>query len=479
MNIIDEKCEIVGSILESYSCVLNQTDIENNKNKFYIMQIIETKAPSYELYTRYGRVGEVGKLSSDTYSNKSEAISFFLKQFRSKTGNTFGAPFTKKEGKYYLCEFEKPKDEDIIDINAKKNDAPVENLDEKLNDRLKLFLDLISNEKMLSDTLIKLNIDSKKMPLGKISNSQLEKAAELLKKLKKIIDNGTADSDTINQLCSDYYTLVPYSCGRNKPPLLEDDEAVDKCMALVDELKNVHITYNIIKKSNNINKLTNVYNQMNATISTLDKSSRMYTELVKYIANTQASTHNCNLQVVDIYQVNKNTDDVYDKHTKNMKNKMLLFHGSPIVNWCSIIKNGLLLDPSKLGVRITGKMFGYGIYWANAISKSFNYCGVDSTNNTAVVAVGEVALGEIHEQYLANYNLSQTHLDSIKKNSTHGKGETTPSDITIVDGIGIPNGKLTKTKDSTKKCTLLYDEFIIYDSNQYKIKYLIVIKNMR
>ena len=475
MNIIDEKCSINGNVLDCYSVVLNQTDIENNKNKFYIMQIIETKTPSYELYIRYGRVGENGKSSSDTYTNKSEAIAFFTKQFKSKTGNTFGAPFTKKEGKYYLCEFEKPKDEDVTEVKT-KIDKSVENLDDKLNDRLKLFLDLISNEKMLSDTLIKLNIDSKKMPLGKISNSQLEKAAELLKKLKTIIET-TSDANTINQLCSDYYTLVPYSCGRRKPPLLEDAEAIDKCIALVDELKNVHITYNIIKNSNNVNKLTNVYNQMNATISSLDKSSQMYTELVKYIANTQATTHNCNLQVVDIYQLNKIADDVYDKFTKKMKNKMLLFHGSPIVNWCSIIKNGLLLDPSKLGVRITGKMFGYGIYWANAISKSFNYCGADSTNNTAVVAVGEVALGEIYEQYNANYNLSQAHLDSFKKNSTHGKGETAPSDITVIDGVGIPNGKLVKVNDPTKKCTLLYDEFIIYNANQYKIKYLIVIKN--
>ena len=300
MNIIDEKCSIVGSVLESYSVVLNQTDIENNKNKFYIMQIIETKTPSYELYIRYGRVGENGKSSADTYSNKSEAIAFFTKQFKSKTGNTFGSPFTKKEGKYYLCEFEKPKDEDITEVKAKV-DKSIENLDDKLNDRLKLLLDLISNEKMLSDTLVKLNIDSKKMPLGKISNSQLEKAAELLKKLKTIVDCDAPDSTTINQLCSDYYTLVPYSCGRRKPPLLEDVEAVDKYMALVDELKNVHITYNIIKNSNNVNKLTNVYNQMNATISSLDKSSQMYTELVKYIANTQATTHSCNLQVVDIF----------------------------------------------------------------------------------------------------------------------------------------------------------------------------------
>jgi len=34
-----------------------------------------------------------------------------------------------------------------------------------------------------------------------------------------------------------------------------------------------------------------------------------------------------------------------------------------------------MLDPSRLGVKVTGKMFGYGIYFANSISKSAQYCG--------------------------------------------------------------------------------------------------------
>jgi poly [ADP-ribose] polymerase len=474
MSVIDEYCNVSGNIIEPYTCTLNQTDVESNKNKFYIMQLIKNSDSNYYVYIRYGRVGEPGMIITHNYTDQSDAIEFFSKQFKTKTSNTFGKPFVKKSGKYFLTETEKPTEIKSDQAKGDKEDNKVENKDEKIESRLKYFLELISNEKMLADTLVKLNIDAKKMPLGKISSSQLDEATSILAKLKTIVTSKTFDSSEITNLTSQFYTLVPHSFGRKKPTLLESQDLIDASQDLIDELRNVQVTYNIIKSSGNAGKLTNVYEQMGARIESLDKSSQMYSELVKYVANTQASTHHCNLQVIDVYQVSKPTDTVYDEFTKNMKNKMLLFHGSPISNWCSIIKNGLLLDPSKLGVTITGKMFGYGIYWANSVSKSFNYCGVDSSR-IAVLAIGEVALGEIYQQTNANYNLSQKTLDSVKKNSTQGMGSSSPSSVTVIDGVGIPNGKLTK---NSKSYSLLYDEFIIYNTNQYKIKYLIVLKNV-
>ena len=509
MSVKDEYCTIDGMVLEPYSCVLNQTEIKYNSNKFYIMQLIKTKK-DYNIFIRYGRIGEHGTITNKNFNSESEAINHFKKQFKAKTSNTFGSDFVKKFGKYFLTETEKPKLDDIKneEKNTDKNKDKDKDMDNTLDDRLKYFLELISNEKMLSDTLVSLNIDPKKMPLGKISNSQLEKAAELLKQLKLLMpkekktrktnkkkedvkeenkeikekketkENIFSD-DSLNQitnLSSEYYTYVPNNCGRRKPPLLINTEILDKNIELLEELKNIQITYSIIKNNaTKINRFTNIYSQLDAKLLPLDKNSKMYNELTKYVTNTQASTHFCNLKVEDIYELDKKT--VYDEHTKNMSNKMLLFHGSPIANWCSIIKNGLLLDPSKLGVKITGKMFGYGIYFANSISKSYNYCGADSTNNTAVLTIAEVALGDIYEQINSNYNLSQKELDKLKKNSTWGKGQSSPDEITKIDGVGIPNGKLKK--NTSGNYNLLYDEFIIYNTMQYKMKYVIVVKNMK
>ncbi len=56
--------------------------------------------------------------------------------------------------------------------------------------------------------------------------------------------------------------------------------------------------------------------------------------------------------------------------SEGVKETKLLFHGSRTANWISIIKNSLLLNPNA---PITGKAFGYGIYFANSADKSFGY----------------------------------------------------------------------------------------------------------
>lgn len=41
-----------------YNCILNQTNISSNNNKFYIIQLLQdtTKSSAYEVLTRWGRV---------------------------------------------------------------------------------------------------------------------------------------------------------------------------------------------------------------------------------------------------------------------------------------------------------------------------------------------------------------------------------------------------------------------------------------
>ena len=52
MSIKDIHCGIAGDVLGNYTCVLNQTDIVTNKNKFYIMQLIKTSSSCFNLFIR-------------------------------------------------------------------------------------------------------------------------------------------------------------------------------------------------------------------------------------------------------------------------------------------------------------------------------------------------------------------------------------------------------------------------------------------
>ena len=79
---------IDSELHKNYTCVLNQTDINKNTNKFYIMQIIECNN-KYIHYIRYGRVGDIGVMLYNDYNDIEIAIKEFCKQFKLKTGNTW------------------------------------------------------------------------------------------------------------------------------------------------------------------------------------------------------------------------------------------------------------------------------------------------------------------------------------------------------------------------------------------------------
>ena len=108
MPILDKYCRIAGaSIFKDYACTLNQADVEHNKNKFYIIQLIQ-RATNYYVWARYGRTGEIGANRCETFTQEHEAVKAFCKRYYEKTGNRWGVdPFIKKD-KYDEIELEEP-----------------------------------------------------------------------------------------------------------------------------------------------------------------------------------------------------------------------------------------------------------------------------------------------------------------------------------------------------------------------------------
>ena len=57
------------------------------------------------------------------------------------------------------------------------------------------------------------------------------------------------------------------------------------------------------------------------------------------------------------------------------------------------ILQGLRIAPPEAPV--TGYMFGKGIYFADMVTKSANYCCTSRSNNTGLLLLCEVALGNM------------------------------------------------------------------------------------
>ena len=84
----------------------------------------------------------------------------------------------------------------------------------------------------------------------------------------------------------------------------------------------------------------------------------------------------------------------------------------------------------------------------------------------------EVALGNMYE-----LKQSQSVALPSGKHSVKGLGRYTPLTDTyynIHNDVTVPLGKIQENKDD--QLHLQYDEFVIYDQSQVKLKYLVLVK---
>lgn len=135
----------------------------------------------------------------------------------------------------------------------------------------------------------------------------------------------------------------------------------------------------------------------------------------------------------------------------------------------SILTNGLKVAPPE--APHTGYMFGKGIYFADVVTKSANYCQTTPTNNIGLMLLCEVKLGNMRKLHVANHKI--TTIPNSKWQSTGGVGMYCPMEWRAIDGITAPFDKIQRLKQLS---SLLYNEYVVYDPSQVKIKYLFRMK---
>ena len=155
---------------------------------------------------------------------------------------------------------------------------------------------------------------------------------------------------------------------------------------------------------------------------------------------------------------NIRTQKSFDEYVQkeNIQTK-LLWHGSRNENWWSIVKSGLVLKPTN--AVITGKMFGYGIYFATKARKSFGYTSYSGsywargTSSSAFMGLYEVAYGKPYDVYSFENRLSSLTYDKLQ--------QTCPG----AHCVHAHEGQMLRN-----------DEIIVYQECQTTIKYLVELK---
>uniref|UniRef100_A0A336MUR8 Poly [ADP-ribose] polymerase n=2 Tax=Culicoides sonorensis TaxID=179676 RepID=A0A336MUR8_CULSO len=454
-----------------WNSVLGLTDIQSGKNSYYKLQLLESdKGKRYWLFRAWGRIGTtIGGNKLDTMSDIDEAKERFQELYEEKTGNlwNFRHQFVKRPGKMYPIDVDYGQDDQVkkLDTESKiKSELPVQ-----VQDLIKLIFDVEEMKK----TMMELELDTEKMPLGRLSKKQLQKAYAVLTELSQCVTSN-ASNDRFIDASNRFYTLVPHSFGTEMPPVLDTLEVITEKIQMLDNLIEIELAYSMLNEDTDAEKnpIDGHYKQLKCDIAPLDKQSDEFKLLNKYVQNTHAETHNqYELEVLDIFKVARKNEDRRYKPFKKLPNRKLLWHGSRLTNWAGILSHGLKIAPPEAPA--TGYMFGKGIYFADMVSKSANYCCTSRMNPTGLLMLSEVALGQMQEYTKAHY----VEKLPAGKHSVKGVGKTFPDPNNThlrEDGVEIPYGK--PMKDPSIRSDLLYNEYIVYDVAQAQCQYLLKVK---
>lgn len=412
-----------------------------------------------------GRIGTLlGTTNRKYYEHVSQAQSEFERIYLEKTGNTFGAEFfSKKTGLYYHINI-------YNEVQKKENRNPQTNMPAtKLSQPLYELMELLYNDnQVFKSTLLSICFDLDSMfPLGKLDKAQIQSALKILDEISSM-----QKSENVNRIIAasnQFYSYFPHNFGFHRPPVINTPKMVQEKLDMLQHILQMELQYEfLISESNqekNLLDLCYEHLEESTEITVLNKASKMYSEICKYIKNTQLPDSDYIYEFDEVFEVQRHEELLrYAPHEKNF-NRILLFHGTPIQNLVSILKNGL-----KLPLPEFHSGCWKGIYFSDSVSCSEGICR--STNGTKLILLCEVAVGMIDARYKYDPSKLKEHCESVQR---VGKFYSHPIHVRP-DGLKIPNGMLIPRNEFVAP---FFNEFVVSDESRVKIRYLVKLKSKK
>ncbi|EGW13134.1 Poly [ADP-ribose] polymerase 2, partial [Cricetulus griseus] len=424
-----------------YDVMLNQTNLQFNNNKYYLIQLLEDDAQrNFSVWMR------------------------FLDKTKNHWENREN--FEKVPGKYDMLQMDYAASVQDEDKTKQKESLETLKPESKLDLRVQELIKLICNVQTMEEMMIEMKYDTKKAPLGKLTVKQIKAGYESLKKIEDCIRTGQ-HGRALLEACNEFYTRIPHDFGLSIPPIIRTEKELSEKVQLLEALRDIEIALKLVKSGHQgpEHPLDQHYRNLHCALRPLDHESYEFKVVLQYLHSTQAPTHNnYTMTLLDVFEVEKEGEK--EAFRKDLPNRLS--------NWVGILSHGLRVAPPEAPV--TGYMFGKGIYFADMSSKSANYCFASPLKSTGLLLLSEVALGQCNELLEANPK-AEGLLQG--KHSTKGLGKIAPNPdhFITLNGSTVPLGPASDTGIlNPEGYTLNYNEFIVYSPNQVHMRYLLKIQ---
>lgn len=395
----------------------------NNNNKFYEMK--ENGDGTFTV--SYGRVG--GTPTKRTYP---------VRQWNSKYNEKVRKGY-KDQTHLFAVEEEEVKFADI-------DDAMVEKLVREL---MRYANNSISNNYQVT--------------ADQVTQKQVDEAQNLLDRLVDKVKAGM-DVKEFNRLLLDLYQVIPRKMGNVNDHLVNKTSSDEEIEEIEKMLSEEQATLDVMRGQVKVNdrkkeaaqaeqEQINLLEAMGLTIKQVEDTEVIGT--IKDLMQDEANKFHKAYEVINL-----KTQERFDGFVGAKKNPKveLFWHGSRNENWMSILETGLVLRPAN--AVITGKMFGYGLYFADKFRKSLNYTSLRGSywtggrDSQGYIALFNVHVGE--QMHIKNHKdwCYQLNEDNLKKRGSK------------YDSLFAEGG-----------ADLRNNEYIVYNQAQCTVKYLIEVRN--
>ncbi|GFO49166.1 poly [ADP-ribose] polymerase [Plakobranchus ocellatus] len=490
---VDSNCEIkkTGEIAQSetnipYSVTLSKVDVTCGTwgmYNFYKLQIVRHTAKNlFILFTRWGRIGDRGQFQHTPFQTLAEAAKEFCKIYKSKTGNDWNqtTKFQNHPKKYRLMpKPEKQHPQHKVDFNFESS------IPSKLPEAVFDLLSELSSVNMLEASVKKVGLNEDFMPFGRMKRDTLLEArrvltdiSELIDKVAKLRNNLTmelhaeyqSNCEEIAKLTNEYYHLVPiYGFEYETIQPISEKKMLREHTKLLADLMDLQVANTILLGANlrksEMNPVDYIYSSLDCRIQPMAENDPQTQFVLTNIHATAPSA-----RINRVFKVSREGEDAR-LAALNMPNHQLLWHGSSMSNFISILSRGLLVTPPE--VPWTGHLFGEGIYFADTFVKSANYCHNHSNKSTCkVMLLCEVALGN---PKIDVKHGDEDHLDD-DINSLKILGRNAPIsdfDARMPFGASLSLGQIQEMKYHPP-ARITHNEYIVHNAEQVAIRYLVL-----
>ncbi|XP_022728046.1 poly [ADP-ribose] polymerase 1-like [Durio zibethinus] len=471
---LQDSCHILEDGGSIYNTTLNMSDLSTGVNSYYILQIIqEDKVSDCYVFRKWGRVGneKIGGSKLEEMS-KSDAISEFKRLFLEKTGNTWEAweqkqNFQKQPGRFFPLDID-------YGVNKQVSQNKHTDADSQLPPPVQELMKMLFNVETYRAAMMEFEINMSEMPLGKLSKSNIQKGFEALTEIQNLLNSNAYDPSVKESLIIDasnrFFTVIPSI----HPHVIRDEDDFKSKVKMLEALQDIEIASRLVGFDvDSDDSLDEKYKKLNCDITPLPHDSEDFHLIETYLLTTHAPTHTeWTLELEEVFSLERDGEfDKFAPYREKLNNRMLLWHGSRLTNFVGILSQGLRIAPPEAPA--TGYMFGKGIYFADLVSKSAQYCYTDRKNPVGLMLLSEVALGEVYELTKAKY------IEKLPKgkHSTKGLGKKVPKKSDFVkwkDEIIVPCGK--PVSSNVQASELKYNEYIVYKTAQVKMQFLLKVR---